>query len=136
MYTYSMGDGDSSKLGAVAEAVVNPVIDEVGKALEIGAQSITGTGQMATLNPQEEAKRKQEEEIKKRNIKVFLNQFKTDQAGFNQQKQSDEQKKLQEQDAKKQQVQQIKVFEKEKKEKSIVEQTGKGRAEIKKGIGG
>lgn len=131
-----MSDGDSSKLGAVAEAVVKPVVDEVGKALEIGVQSITGTGQMATLDPQEEAKKKQEEEIKKRNIKVFLNQFQTDQTRFNQQKQAEEQKKLQQDEAKKQQVQQIKVFEQEKKEKSIVEQTGKGRAEIKRGIGG
>ena len=130
--------GPGSKLaGFVAEAVIKPVQDEVGKALEVGVQSITGQGQQQ-LDPQEEANKKQEEELKKQRLRDFLRRYSEDQQRFQQtknQEQQAKQAKIQEEQQAKQ-VRQVEVIEKQKKQQSIVDQTGKGRAEVKKGIGG
>lgn len=135
----SDGSGGSfSKLGnVISEVVVNPVKDEAGKALEIGIQAVTGQG-LQVQDPQEEARKKQEEELKKQRIRDFLRKYQEDAQHFQQTKIQEQQQKqatLQEERQAKQVKQQIEIQE-QKKQQSIVEQTGKGRAEIKKGVGG
>jgi hypothetical protein len=62
--TKLMADGDSTNisevLGTISDAVVKPVGEELGKMIEVGAQSVSGSD-----DPQAAAK-KQQEEIEKK----------------------------------------------------------------------
>jgi len=68
-----MSDGAKGNVGQliadIGEAVVKPVVDEVGKAIEEGGQSIAGTGQFSSnpSSPQEQQKKKLEEQKRKEN---------------------------------------------------------------------
>ncbi len=119
---------------SMGEAVVNPVKDEVGAAIEAGVQSVIGT--QKPLDPQQEAKKKVDEGRKRQNIIRFLNQYNTDRQRFQIQKQQEEQRKLA-QDQKKQQekmkVKQIQIVKKQNIEAVKQAQT---RTEAKRGVGG
>lgn len=137
-----MADGVGKAIGqipqALNEAIVTPLKDEVGKALELGGQSV-GLIPSPIKDPAEEAKRKVEEEKKKQNIKVFLQQYQADQQRLQAQKQQLEKEKMQkpEEEKQKKQIKQFETFEKNKKSSEINPQ-GQGRPEIKlgKGVGG
>lgn len=118
------------------EALVKPVKDEVGKALEEGIQSTTGVKiNPVPQDPQEEAKKKTEEAQKRQRVMQFLSQYRTDEQFFRQKKQEEEQKKQQEnQDD--QQKMQVKQFEVQRRQESLAVTQAKTRAETKGGVGG
>ncbi len=97
----------------LGEAVVKPVIDEVGKMIETGVQSVTQT--QTQVDPAGEVRRKAEEERKKRNINRFLEQYQSDSIRHQQQVQSARQKKIEESQkvAEGKQVEQFEVQEKQ-----------------------
>lgn len=137
--------GDNNKFPVSAEeldqAIAQPVareakqiVQEVGQALEVGAQS--------TADPAMQAKKQQEEAQKTAKAKKywqdFLNKFKQDEQRLNLQNQQKDQKLQQEVQEAKQKVE-IKQFEKRKKQESFEVQHIKGlqaKTEIKKGVGG
>lgn len=136
-----MADGFKSGLGQLAtdvgEAVVKPVVDEVGKAIEEGAQSIVGTPK--ALDPAVQQKKKAEEEKRK--------QWALGVIDWNKQLEEAQQKvrrenlqKLQSQKQQKQQekrVEQFKMVEKEQKQKQLTRiQIEATKAERKGGVGG
>lgn len=55
-----MADGDSTNIseimGTISDSVINPVKDEIGKMIEVGAQSVSGSD-----DPQSQAKKQQQE---------------------------------------------------------------------------
>lgn len=55
-----MADGDSTNIseimGTISDSVINPVKDEIGKMIEVGAQSVSGSD-----DPQSYAKKQQQE---------------------------------------------------------------------------
>lgn len=55
-----MSDGDGGIKGAVVEAIIKPVKDEVGKVLEVAGQSVSGRGPtpQQTLQKQAEDQKK------------------------------------------------------------------------------
>lgn len=116
--------------------VVKPVVDEVGKMVEVGAQSITGSAQ--SQDPQAEANKKVEEQRKIQNIKNFLTQLQVNEQKLKQQRAAEQQKKMQEEQEASQTKQAKKQQEEQKKQanqnQAIIE---KQRAtEIRKGVGG
>lgn len=129
--------GIKQAVAEVSQAVVEPVKDEGAKMLEAGVSQITGKGQ-TPLDPQEEARKKEEEAKRRANVLQFIQKLKEDQQRFTQAKTAEEQKKAQQtqEEQQKKQVKQFEVIEKQQKEQSMIEKTGKGRAELKKGIGG
>ncbi len=141
------GGGALSKIGGlVSEAVVKPVQDEVGLALETAISSITGQGAMVTTptdpnqaakTQQEQTQRTQQEEQKKANIRSYIQNLQTDEQRFTTQKQKDTQQKYQKQQEEQQekQVKQFEVMKKQERAQSINLAAAKNK-EIKGGIGG
>lgn len=121
----------------VAEAVVKPVADEVGKAIEEGITSIIqGPQAVKTLNPQVQAKKKVDEDKRRQwalkvidwNRKLSEDQSKVKMQ--NQQKQSQEEQK-------KKQEEQVKQFKVEQKKKEIpAALAARNTSETRKGVGG
>lgn len=66
-----MADGIRGAITGLGEAIATPVKQEVKDVFKETIQSITGS--TSAQDPQEEAKRKAQEEVKKRNIQAFLN---------------------------------------------------------------
>lgn len=141
------GGGGFSKIGGlVSEAVVKPVKDEVGLALETAISSITGQGTMAATpqDPdqaakiqQEQTQRTREEEQKKANLRSFIQRSEVDEQRFTTQKQKDTQQKYQKQQEQQQQnqVRQFEVMKKQERAQSINLVSAKNK-EIKGGVGG
>lgn len=140
--------GAVSEIGEqVQQAVVKPVKDQVGQALEEGAQSVVDTPkpqqqaqqqnsqQKMQAIRQEESNIKQQDQVKIRNIHRFLNQFNTDSQRLGQLRQAEQQKKAQEeQEAVKKKEE--KQLEEQKKQAMHPALAAKGKSEIKRGVGG
>lgn len=140
-----MSDGAKSGVGQavadISEAVIKPVTDEVGKAIEEGAQAVTGTGthQAKPIDPAEQ-KRKQEEEIKKKqwamNVISWNQQLDSAQQKVRQEGKQKEQQRNQAEDEKKK-VKQFEVIQQEKKSQQMTAlQRESRKTEIKGGVGG
>lgn len=131
---------------SVGEAVVKPVSDEVGKAIEEGVQAITGSNPKPqnsqpdpNLNPQLQAQKQQLEMVKRQNVMRFINQFNTDKRIYEEQKIKEQQKKQQEQQEeqdKKMKVRQLEVVKEQKQQATVAQQQAKSRSERKGGVGG
>lgn len=124
-------------IGEISEAVVKPVVDEVGKAIEQGAQSVVG-GTVKFVDPVAQ-QRKQEEDLKKKQwaIQTIQRYKQIDEAQKKvreDQKQKEFQEKQKEEEQKK-----VKQYELMKKKQERLPQRvaeAQRRTEIKKGIGG
>ncbi|MCL5409498.1 MAG: hypothetical protein M1607_01400 [Patescibacteria group bacterium] len=121
----------------IGEAVIKPVVDEVGKALEVGVQSVTGSYPQAQLNPEEQAKKKEEEEKKKQEFLWRLDKMS---ATANEQAKvrAAQQQQLQSQHQEKQveKVKQLDELEKEKQQQAEDLAQAQRRTEVRKGVGG
>lgn len=123
----------------VSEAVVKPVTDEVGKAIEEGAQSVMGMPAQKPLDPAEQQK-KQEEDLKKKMwaVKVinWNKQLDMAQGKVRQENQQKQQQTKQEEDEKKK-VKQYEVLQQQKKGQQMTAlQKESRKTEIKGGVGG
>lgn len=138
-------NGVKSGVGQVAkdisESLVKPVTDEVGKAIEEGAQSVVGGGayQNKPIDPVEQ-KRKQEEDVKKKqwamNVINWNKQLDSAQQKVRQEQKQKEQQKKQEEEEKKK-VKQFEVLEQQKKSQAMTAlQRESRKTEIKGGVGG
>lgn len=119
------------------QTVIRPVVDEVGKAIEAGIQSVVG-GQ--TVDPQHKQQKQVEDQKNLAEWRWRLQKIK--ELEDSQRRIRDEQKKKQlavqqqEEQAKEENVQ-VKEFEIFKKQKEVnPEIAAKGKAEIKRGVGG
>jgi hypothetical protein len=124
-------------IGDVSEAIIKPVVDEGARMVEAGVQSVTQSSK--PIDPQEEAKKKAQDQIKLRNVQQFIQQYTQDQTRHAQQVEAERQKKVEASQAvaKTQEVQQI---EKSQKNNSMSQalQNAKLQTEAKggRGIGG
>lgn len=120
--------------GEIGEAAVKPVIDEVGKAIEQGVQSVIGS----QLTPQQLQQKELERQKKLAETRRVIDHYKKidqEQKLVRQQKKQEEMQKKQE-EGQKQQVQEIK---KEQKKQQIPEEVrARAMAETKvgRGVGG
>ncbi len=128
-----MADGSNGG-GGIVEAVVKPVVDEVGKAIEVGVQSVMGT------TPDPAAKQKKDEENAKKKdwaLKVIAWNKKLDEDARRvrmekqQQEHQKQQVQAQEDQAKKQEV----VVKKQQQQAQVVREA-QTRSEVRKGVGG
>lgn len=125
----------------VKEAVVKPVVDEVGKTLEQAAQTvISGSPKPQQFQDPLTAQKKQEENLKKIQGAVWrIEQLKNTEGAIQKVRekyQQEEMGKTQE-EQKEKQVKQFKVIEEQKKTKELTQVQLKERAaEIKGGVGG
>lgn len=135
-----MSDGDKSGVGQivadVGEAVINPVKDEVGKFIETGIQSVTGSAPK-TLDPLEQQKKQAEELKKKQEANWIIEKYRQtdqEQAQVRQKATQEEQKKKQEV----QQKQQVKQYEMVKKQQAVnvSVREAQTKTETKRGVGG
>lgn len=138
-----MSDGMKSGIGQitkdVSEAVVKPVTDEVGKAIEEGAQSVMGIPTQKPLDPVEQ-KRKQEEDFKTKQRAMYIinwhKQLDASQGKVRQEEKQQVQQKKQEEDEKKK-VKQYEVLQQQKKSQQMTAlQKESRKTEIKGGVGG
>lgn len=136
-----MADGFKGMVADINEAVVKPVSDEVGRALEQGVQSVVkGPGQNATQNstPQPNSQQiKQEEQIKlvetRRKLDFWKNLSDAQNKVRAEVKQKDEERlKV---DEKKKEIKQFEV-EKKKRSLSAAVREAQTKTEAKKGVGG
>lgn len=123
----------------IGEAVVKPVTDEVGKAIEEGAQSVAGGQQAKQLDPAVQQAKAVEEQKRRAwavhviewNKKIQEEQQKVRQG----QKQEEMQKSQQE--AETQKVKQLQVVQQQQKQAQLTEaQKAARRTELKGGVGG
>lgn len=135
-----MADGIKGIAVDIHEAVVKPVSDEVGKAIEQGVQSVVkGPGQNPPSNqtPVNPAQKKQEEQTQLaetrrkldfwRNLSEAQNQVRAEQR-----KKEEERLKVEE---KKKEIKQFEV-EKKKRSLSAAVREAQTKTEAKKGVGG
>ena len=121
----------------INQSVVKPVVDEVGKAIEAGIQSVVG-GQ--SVDPQQIQQQKSEDQKKISEWRWRLQKIKELQEAQRKIREEEKQKLLQgqqqEEQAKKEKTE-VKKFEVFKKQKEVNPETAaKGKAEIKRGVGG
>lgn len=138
-----MTDGIKGALQQTAvdlgEAVVKPVVDEVGKALEVGTQSIVQGPQASALDPVVQQKKEDEKQKKivwAQKVIAWNQKIAEDQKRVRQEKQQSEQQKFQEeQEVKK--IAQYKIIEKQQKQAAVIQvQEAQRKTETKKGVGG
>ncbi|MDO8498167.1 MAG: hypothetical protein Q7S44_00010 [bacterium] len=139
-----MSDGGRSGIGQmvgeIQEAVVKPVVDEVGKAIEEGAQAVAGTGQFAVkVDPQAEQKKKTDEAQRKQwalRVIEWNKKLQEAQARVRQEQQQKEMGKRNEEEEKKK-VKQFETFEKQQKRQQVQQVAeAQRKTEIRKGVGG
>lgn len=123
----------------MGEAVIKPVTDEVGKAIEEGAQAIIGTPVQKPIDPVEQ-KKKQEEDLKKKqwamNVINWNKQLDVAQQKVRQEEKQKIQQKNQEEDEKKK-IKQYEVMQQERKGQQMTAlQKESRKTEIKGGVGG
>lgn len=120
----------------INEAVVKPVTDEVGKAIEIGVKSVMGTPTPTSAPPQDPSQAKLEDQKKYAEVKRKIDFWK---------KLDEEQKRIRDEQKQKQLQQrqvvaeekQVKQFETVKKQnRNIALERAKAKTEIKGGVGG
>ncbi len=128
-----------------SEAVINPVKDEIGKAVESGVQSVAPFPKPKTQNPQDPKSQQQaameqkKEEMKKiRNVKLFLNRYTGQEQRERQLREQRKQMYQQQDQQQKQKDQRIKDFNigERKKEENLAVKNLKLARETRKGIGG
>ncbi|KKS70760.1 MAG: hypothetical protein UV41_C0014G0014 [Candidatus Daviesbacteria bacterium GW2011_GWA2_42_7] len=120
----------------VGEAVVKPVTDEVGKAIESGVQSTVSGPQ---IDPAVQQQKQMEDQKRKAWAIKVIEWNKNLQAAQAKVRQEAQQKTLQqkqEEDSQKQKVQQYKVVEQQKRQQVMAVQQAQTRTEVKKGPGG
>lgn len=133
------GQGGGFK-AAVEETIINPVQDEVGKAVETAQQSVFGTLDPAQLQKkqQEAQQRKQEDDKKKQNVLKFIRELQEDEQRHKQLKQQEMQKK-QEEEQEEQEKKQREMSKEQQKSQDMVNQQvrdAQTRTETRKGVGG
>lgn len=123
----------------ISEAVIKPVADEVGKAIEEGAQSVMGAPMQKPLDTVEQKKKQEAEEKKKQWAMSVINwnkQLDSAQTKVRQKRQQQEQQKKQEEEEKKK-VKQYEVMQQQKKSQQMTAlQRESRKTEIKGGVGG
>lgn len=121
----------------VHEAVVKPVVDEVGKAIEEGAQSIVGSNK--PLDPVAQQKKQEEEQKRKQWAEKTIDWYKKidqDQAKVRAENLQKQQAKQAEENQQKQ-VKQYSVLEQQKKSANITAvQAAARKTEQRRGVGG
>lgn len=120
----------------VNEAVVKPVTDEVGKAIESGVQSVV-QGPVQKSAPQQPFEGKQLEDQKKLvEARRKIDWWKTLGEAQRKAREEERQKQMQrvQEEKKKQEVKQFTI--QQKKRQLPAEIAARGKAEIKRGIGG
>lgn len=132
-----IGGGVKQIISEVSKAVAEPLKDEVGKAIEVGTQSVVG----ATPKPQDplEQQKKQEDEQKRKQWAIHVIEWnKQLQENQNKYRQEQQQKVMQQKQGEQQekQVKQFKLVEKQKKQENIAVQMAERKTELRKGIGG
>jgi hypothetical protein len=133
-----MSDGSSGGVGQlIQEAVIKPVVDEVGKGIETGVQSVV-SGNMQTKQQQSDAQnpqQKQVEEQKKmgfwRHVLDRYRRIDQEQAQVRAQKQQQQVQQTQVEEQKKE----IKQFQVQKKKQSISEEMARSQGERRAGRG-
>lgn len=138
-----MADGIGGALKQTAtdigEAIVKPVTDEVGKAIEEGAQQVTGSSQVKPLDPVVQQAKLVEDQKKRAwairviewNKKLQEEQQKVRQQNF----QQDAGKKQEDQEKKK--IKQFQIVEKQQKQMQMdATQKAARKTEMKGGVGG
>jgi hypothetical protein len=136
-----MADGIKGALASlpsdVVEAVVKPVTDEIGKAIEEGVTAVVqGPQAVKSLNPQVQAQKKADEDKRRQwalrvidwNKKLSEDQSKVQMQKQQQKVQDDQQKKQEDQ------VKQFKV--EQKKKETPAELQARNTSETRKGVGG
>lgn len=122
----------------IGEAVVQPTLDEGMRAVEQGVQSAKAQASAQNQNPQgndtslgrEQDKKREEEELAKKRIHVFIKQMQSDEQRLRQLRQKEENQKEQEkQQEKEKEVKQFEVKKKQTK-KQVALQTKQRRTEI------
>lgn len=138
-----MADGIKGALAQAAsdigEAIVQPVTDEVGKAIEEGTQSVVNTPSTKPLDPVAQQAKQMEEQKKKAwamRVIEWYKKIQEEQQKVHRMKQQEGQQKKQEEDEK-QKVKQYQVIEQQKKAQQLTEvQKAARKTELKGGVGG
>ena len=127
--------GFGTAVSEVVGAIVEPVKDEVGQAIEVGVQSVLGT----TPTPQDPAKKAAEEQ-KKAEYKWVIEKNKQLDADLRavRQKKAEEAQKVEQTNQQQEKVQQFKVVERDQRRESMKRQVqeAKTKSETRKGVGG
>ncbi len=100
--------GIGGAISGVAEAIGKPIVNEAKEFIKEAVGQSTGSN--LKTDPQEEAKKKAEDEKKKRNIQAFLSQMAADQERLRLQKKQEEEAKKQ-QEAQAEQAKKVKKTE-------------------------
>lgn len=133
-----MADGVKGIATDINEAVVKPVADEVGKAIEQGTQSVVYGSQATSVNPPKSPEQIKQEEQKKlaearRKIAWYKNLSEA-QAKIRQEQKEKEAEKLKVEKEKKE-IKQFEVVKKQQSQAAIVKEA-QTKTEVKKGVGG
>lgn len=121
----------------VGEAVVKPVTDEVGKAVEQGAQSTFASPQVDPAILQQKQVEGQKRKAWAIKVIEWNKNLQAAQQKVRQETQQKELQKKQEEQQQKEKVQQYRVIEQQKKQQQFsVAQLAERKAEIKRGPGG
>lgn len=138
-----MADGDSTNisevLGSVTDAVVKPVGEEIGKMIEVGAQSIMGTDdpQQQAQKQQEEAKKKQADAKNAAYLRDWFQKLAEEEQKGDQAAQQREQQWQARNQAEEQQEQSKKMEEAQKdQEMAVAVRNAQTSTETRRGVGG
>lgn len=133
----SVGAAISQGAKDIHEAVVKPVVDEVGKAIEEGVQAVVSGPKV--LDPQAQQKKQEEEQKRKAwalRVIDWYKKLQDEQLKVRQAKQQ-QQMQVQQSDQQEKQVKQFKVMEEQKKKTEMTQlQRASRKSEIKGGMGG
>lgn len=137
-----MSDGGKSGIAQafqnIGEAIVNPMKDEVGKAVEQGKQSVFNTN-TKPVDPQEEALKKQTEATKMAEAQRVFKFYKDLEEAQRKAREEDKRKQMMRMqgDDQKKQEDQVKQFQiVQKKKENFALSAAKNKSETRKGVGG
>lgn len=118
----------------VGEAVGKPAIDEAMTVInEIPAQLFGYSTQTPPKNPQEDAKRKADEERRKQNILRYFETLKANAAGYKQQQDVLKQERIQKEMEERQKVRQFDIQAKQKRDETVFRAQRKAEIKVKGG---
>lgn len=135
-------DGAKSGIGqtiaGVGESVAKPIVDELGKVLETAGQSITGSSSQPQQTPEDEQKKKLDEDKKKQWALRVIEWNKQLQTNQQKVRQEEEQKKAAQIQAEQQQkkVKQYELIEKQQKSQQVAVAQAQRKTEVRGGVGG
>ncbi|MFA5933497.1 MAG: hypothetical protein WCV81_04440 [Microgenomates group bacterium] len=146
----SDGQGIKQQIGQfaqdVGEAIVEPVKDSVGEAIEQGVQAVISTPKPVSQDPgalrqqqQEQAKKQEENSAKLQWAQATIARYQKieeEQAAIRLKKKQEEQAKQQEEQVEKQEEMQDLQAKNQKSEDLVALQRAKARTETKGGVGG